>query len=273
MAVDKELLTRYIEAQAALRTMIKDDIETFLLGLDTERAVEIVRLLEDFIPDLVEEYGHVASVVALDYYRRARAAAGIATPHTPVLATAVTEHLGPNIGWAAETLFGADASTQDAADRLVKVADAAVKETGTATFTENARTDKTTPKYARVPEPDACDWCKLLGSRGFAYPDEHTATFGKAGDKYHDHCKCEPVADWDVDNPRLEGYDEEALYAESTATSSTSKTKDKETGSPAFMALTPDQLEHQLKIMKDLPDTDWKRKQTKRVKDRLKELS
>lgn len=41
--------------------------------------------------------------------------------------------------------------------------------------------------YARVPEPGACAFCLMLGSRGAVY--DHETVFGEVG-RYHDNCRC-----------------------------------------------------------------------------------
>lgn len=76
------------------------------------------------------------------------------------------------------------------------------------TMLKNAARDPKKPKYARVPaNSEACDFCMMLASRGFAY-----AT-GKSGEKVHNHngCKCVYVCSWDKD-ARAQGYDEDEWY-------------------------------------------------------------
>lgn len=41
--------------------------------------------------------------------------------------------------------------------------------------------------YARVPEPGACAFCLMLGSRGAVY--DHETVLGEVG-RYHDNCRC-----------------------------------------------------------------------------------
>lgn len=43
-------------------------------------------------------------------------------------------------------------------------------------------------KFARVPEPGACNWCLMLASRGAVYSHD-TAGMTQAT-RYHDHCRC-----------------------------------------------------------------------------------
>lgn len=69
-----------------------------------------------------------------------------------------------------------------------------VKQQGRDTLTVNASRDKFA-RYARIPDGRACDFCRMLGSRGFVYRSEELAG-GGAGhgsryDSYHPFCNCQ----------------------------------------------------------------------------------
>jgi len=56
-------------------------------------------------------------------------------------------------------------------------------------------------RYARVPEPGACAFCLMLGSRGAAYTSD--SVFGELG-RYHDNCRCLGIeVKTDADLPQL----------------------------------------------------------------------
>lgn len=56
-------------------------------------------------------------------------------------------------------------------------------------------------RYARVPEPGACPFCLMLGSRGGVYSGE--TVFGELG-RYHDSCRCLAIeVKTDADLPRI----------------------------------------------------------------------
>ena len=44
--------------------------------------------------------------------------------------------------------------------------------------------------WARVAEPGACDWCRMLAGRGAAYESKQIATRTAAGKRYHRRCRC-----------------------------------------------------------------------------------
>ena len=77
-----------------------------------------------------------------------------------------------------------------------------------ATIQGNAMADPARPRWALVPHAGACDWCRMIGSRGFVFKSSATA-----GAERHPSCRCIPVADFS-DSPALDGYDPAALYDE-----------------------------------------------------------
>ena len=48
--------------------------------------------------------------------------------------------------------------------------------------------------WARVAEPGACDFCRMLATRGAVYTSEESASRTFGGLKYHTRCKCRVVA-------------------------------------------------------------------------------
>lgn len=57
----------------------------------------------------------------------------------------------------------------------------------------NAQHDRASVRVARVPDGNACDFCRMLGSRGFVYSSEYAAGGDgyrnkKGDDGYHAHC-------------------------------------------------------------------------------------
>ena len=72
-------------------------------------------------------------------------------------------------------------------------------------------TDPTHPRWARVPRGRVtCAFCTMLAGRGFVYTSEDAAG-GGLGNRYHNHCDCEPVPSWG--EAKLSGYDPEGLDA------------------------------------------------------------
>ncbi|MFR0565116.1 hypothetical protein [Bifidobacterium porcinum] len=71
--------------------------------------------------------------------------------------------------------------------------------------------DPTRPRWARVPRGRVtCAFCTMLAGRGFVYTSEEAAG-GGLGNRYHNHCDCEPVPTWG--EAKLTGYDPDKLDA------------------------------------------------------------
>lgn len=68
-----------------------------------------------------------------------------------------------------------------------------VKFQGRDTIKRNAKHDRNC-RYARIPDGGACDFCRMLGSRGFVYHTEESAggvNHGTKFDTYHPYCNCQ----------------------------------------------------------------------------------
>lgn len=80
------------------------------------------------------------------------------------------------------------------------------------TIMRNVRNDRHA-RYARVPDGGACDFCKMLGSRGFVYHSEDKAGgdsfHGTSMDSYHPFCNCQIAVCFD---PCTEEYRKNGVH-------------------------------------------------------------
>lgn len=80
------------------------------------------------------------------------------------------------------------------------------------TIARNAERDPHA-RYARVPDGGACDFCKMLGSRGFVYHSEEKAGgdrfHGTKMDSYHPFCNCQVAVCFD---PYTEEYRKNGVH-------------------------------------------------------------
>lgn len=76
-----------------------------------------------------------------------------------------------------------------------------VKFAGRDTITRNASRDPHA-RWARIPSGTACEFCRMLGSRGFVYHDETKA--GGKGNKFHHFCNCQIAVAFD---PFIDKYE------------------------------------------------------------------
>ena len=140
----------------------------------------------------IRRYAPAAVTDALRFYRRERAAAGIAgSPRFQLPKQAPLEQIGKSVNWAAQPLWG-ESDLQTAEKRLESVVERLVLNAGRDAIVAAVEQDREAKAWARVPEPDACYFCAVLATRGAVYKTAHAAGDDNA---YHDHCRChvEPV--------------------------------------------------------------------------------
>jgi hypothetical protein len=166
--------------------------------------------LREVTPALIDNYSRVAGVLSTQYFLSERQAAGIQTQFTPRVEL-------PNIQAATDSAVGYTTS------RLVVEGDFA-----TATTIFSGMVSKTVlsvdrdsllvnieldrAKYRRVASPTACTFCLYAAVNSFS-------TFSEDVHRYHDHCRCTVVPEWDdVVNDRPGYYDQFAdLQSEAEA--------------------------------------------------------
>lgn len=208
MATAQELNT-FKASQNAIVSLAGKDLLTFWGTLDTTDALATSAALQVFMPELLNQYGNVSALVALNFFEQARQTAKVKKPYRGVLSELVPkEAVQANTRWALGPLFGASDPNQ-AIDNLSLVMDKTVKANGRNTIETNVQRDPVQARFARVPSgAKTCKFCLMLASRGAIYHSEKSA-----GDHYHGNCDCQPVPIWD-ENDLPEGYSPDDLYEE-----------------------------------------------------------
>lgn len=198
-----------------------------------------------------------------------------------------------------DELYLAEITTQiqSSADAALQelIADAAIDELFT-----SMESDREALGWARVTRADACAFCRMLATRGPVYLTERSANFrahvpinGRGG-----VCKCqvEPLfgkhyeapahirsdmAVWErvtADAPMGEAFNEfrRAIEGRSDGPRRRRRKGGADVSGPreepqrlGFEYLTPAQLRHHLSILENLPDSDYRTGQMKRIHDRL----
>lgn len=210
---DRSAVDRQRRAQASVRRLAQRDLRAFFESLDLSRPEAARDALLQFVPTLTDRYGNVAATLAADYFDELRADAKVPGMFRATLApTAPVDQAQGSVRYAAGNLF-----TDDPAGALPLLAQAVgrfVLAPGRQTFADATGADPAHPRWARVPAgAQTCAFCVMLASRGFVYRSEKSADVrSRDQDRYHSDCDCTAVADWS-DDPVLEGYDPDALYA------------------------------------------------------------
>lgn len=137
---------------------------------------ELREYLVDAVADVVTVYGsEVISVTAADL-EAARPTPGplvLPEPMNPAQVEGV-------VGWAL--------SRTDVQSALAGSVLRLVQNTGRDTVRRSAEAART--RYYRKPNPNACEFCLMLGSRGAVYTSSKRAGVGNS---FHDHCRCRVV--------------------------------------------------------------------------------
>lgn len=211
--VPRDRFEAYVRALAANADLVEAAVERLIDTLDRLTDEQVRELFADAYADLVEEYGGYAAQAASELYTELRMGSGAkgafeaeaARGDRALLVSDVRRYLSTGRIDAASARVSLPAT---AGRRAMERADD--------TMVSNALRDPARPKWAFVPNPGACGWCVLMGSRGFEYSSEASARAAR-----HGNCRCATVVDFDTENPALEGYDDEAMrraYADARAT-------------------------------------------------------
>lgn len=160
-------------------------------AVEGAEALAVRDVLLDVVPALTDRFGDLSAVAAGDFYDEMRSAAGVRGRHTATLApTAPHGQVQASVRAGLAPIFSLDPQWQVALSRLSGSVTRLVLQPARQTVAQSTVRDPARPGFARKPDPDACDWCLMLSSRGAVYLSEQSA--GEMND-YHDRCRCEPV--------------------------------------------------------------------------------
>lgn len=198
--VSRAEANRFMRANNEIARQIKSAISRTWIGLGAMTVEGKRDALLDILPGLVNRYGQTAEAVAAEYFERT----------TGVPATMIDWDFTAQVQGSLRYSIGSAFSGREA-EAVAGIAASMTRHAlqhGRSTIYQSSRS---TPgvRFARAPDAKACDWCRIMASRGAVYLTEETA--GGEGNSYHDDCGCVPVAIRDGDTLP---YDADALYAE-----------------------------------------------------------
>ena len=211
--IDRQLFDGYSRALGTDAMLAAQAVDEFviqfsdLMGgqLDVE---ELTAALLDYYPNVVRAYGDAAATAALEFYEESRASAFVEGDYTPELADEVAAQLLADDVYVATRPKANGTTPQNVSASLQGMAQRRVMQQADGTIRRNVMADPAHPRWAFVPHAGACGFCIMLGSRGFVYWNEGTVLASR-----HHNCLCTPVADFDTENPHLDGYDPDAMYS------------------------------------------------------------
>lgn len=173
--------------------------------------------LEQFLPQLIDQYGPVAVDLATEYYQEARLSAGVTTRFTPASTewSADENRIQALIHWGVSPEFNQSTSTTEMliGGGLQRLVLGGFRETVIA----NTGIDRTAYGVARKPQTGCCAFCAMLSTRVYASKEAALTVIGversaagyrkrakgaytrvkrgkrDLGEKYHDFCRCSTV--------------------------------------------------------------------------------
>ena len=199
-------ITEKRAALAELERLMRGDLDA--LWRSAGMADDFAAWVIDAFPELVAQYGGVAADLAAEWYEEA----------APALAyQATTAPLPPLEKWAASAAWALNVGDgASSLDLLGGTAQRGVFDQYRTTIVLNAQTEGAS--YARHASANACEFCRMLATRGDVYSSAEGATrvggrgkaiaptmpgkFGRKaggvrargkqaiGDRYHDNCHC-----------------------------------------------------------------------------------
>lgn len=164
---------------------------------------DITQALFDIVPGVVQKWNLASASVAADWYDVLRENQDI-----PGTFTAVVPDLGDQgsqalAGWGAEALKAPveELSPNEMPPTQLDPVETAqyrvegglqkrLANSANLTVTDSSRQDPRARGWMRRTRPEACDFCKMVASRGAVYT-KASATFA-----CHEHCYCEAVPAW-----------------------------------------------------------------------------
>ena len=130
---------------------------------------------------ITQHYGRGASSAALTHFRNERRAQGVTGP-SPRLKPAepqATDEIRATVERVLHPLYGPHDPVveQNAQDALASEAEQMVLDRSRNTIINAVGEDREARAWARITEPGACSFCRLLATRGAVYKSEETASF------------------------------------------------------------------------------------------------
>ena len=172
------------------------------LSKSAARALKNAVPNADDIPALMREvtgaYSLMSAAVTANYYTSIRRASRVRSKFTPAPFTAYDAGKVTAAALAIMDEVAAGTATVPMESLLADVVSRYIKDSADACIRQNVRRDPAKPKYAIVPNGDACAFCQMRASLGYRYADEGAV-------ESHAHCTCTatPV----FGDSTIQGYD------------------------------------------------------------------
>lgn len=167
---------RFKRANDELSRRISTDLRKAWRALDARTPQAKRDVLLDVTPALVRQYGQVAGAIAAEYFEATTGTqATIAEPPSDEAVQGSVRALAGGL-WTGRG--------EEAMSFITSAAVRHMLQAGRSTIYDSSA--RRGVRFARVPEAGACDWCRIMSSRGAVYLSRESA--GGEGNEYHDAC-------------------------------------------------------------------------------------
>lgn len=219
MALSPSQVAEFRQAAADLDAVT---VQSMLALVAAGSGWQMVNELMAETPAVVNELLGVSALLGVTAYDLSRSQANARGRFSAIPAPELpSDRVQGMVRWALGPLFRNDALATPLADgevsdlvarNLSAGAQRLVRAGERDTVLGNAGIDPAQPRYARLAQPGACDFCTMLAGRGAVYVTKQSAGIvgfaadgrvrergqrrgpQKVGSAFHDHCKCMPVA-------------------------------------------------------------------------------
>ena len=147
---------------------------------------------------VTQAYSTMSSAVTSNFYATIRRASRVRSKYTPVPFTAYDAGKVTAAALAIMDEVAAGTATVPLESLLADVVSRYIKDSADTCIRQNVRRDPAKPKYAIVPNGDACAFCQMRASLGYHYADSGAV-------ESHAHCTCTPTPVFG--NSTIQGYD------------------------------------------------------------------
>lgn len=189
-------VAKHRAAQARVADLVRDQLRALFASLNLSKPEDARNVLLAVTPELVRQYGDMASTVAADAYDEWRRLGGVAGRYAArVFDSPYLDAVEKTVRRAAGGLW-----TDNPKATLVSLSGPVAKyvlAAGRETMTRNADADPQSSGWMREVSPGGCDFCAMLADRGNVYSEAgvHFAA--------HDDCNCSATPSWDSDVERV----------------------------------------------------------------------
>ena len=176
----------------------KRDIERKLQDSELEFE-DVYAILNSVAPT----YAKISSALTCRYYDGIRQASGVPDDYRAEVSDTLTRE---DLATSARRVYSSVSKGQNTVPLTQLLADEVsgiTRKASNDTVYQNAARDPQKPKFAIVPSPSACAFCKLIAANGYEYPSESSAN--RHAGSFHKNCSCQATQVYG--DGAIQGYD------------------------------------------------------------------